>query len=114
MAAHGGRLADVRQRAAVDFDGACDSSKRFGFKCELFADSDPCPDLVPGAVEREPAAGAPHKSERSALGDCANEVIPCQQCATDAPCPFLGGLRNLRIDSGVGVVAAAAASVAAW
>merc|ERR1719163_612774 len=112
MAAHGGRLADVRQRAAVDFDGACDSSKRFGFKCEPFADSDPCPDLVPGAVVREPAAGAPPKSERSALGDCANEVIPCQQCATDAPCPFLGGLQNLRIGSAdtAGVAAAGAAS----
>ena len=88
---------------------------RFGFKCELFADSDPCPDLVPGAVEREPAAGAPHKSERSALGDCANEVIPCQQCATDAPCPFLGGLQSLRIDSAdtAGVAAATGASAAA-
>ena len=80
---------------------------RFGFKCETCAASAPCPHLLSTAsvaVADAPQIASPMHPEkpqqRSTLdADCANEIIPCDQCATGASCPMLGALQQLQLSS---------------
>jgi hypothetical protein len=85
------------------------STGRFGFKCEACAASAPCPlahvraAADAAAKEQQQDCQRPSSSSTNTNGmpaaKCANETIPCEQCATDAPCPFLGSFGQLQLSA---------------